>query len=121
MNFAAATSDMQRLLLQELGEPPGTVAFLPVGKAPVTVSAETGEPLVGIFSDPHKAFDLSTGSLVSSREVTFDLRLVDLAPYVPRADHDFVVVRGKKWSFSDVRPDGEGMVTLVLTSPQPYG
>lgn len=117
MDFAAATHDVQGALLGEFGE---AITFLPAGKSPITTTPEGG-PLLGIFEDPHRAVDLSTGSVVSTQEVTLDVRLSDLLPTVPRPNLDFVVVRGKKWTFNDVRPDGEGMATLVLTSPQPYG
>lgn len=73
--------------------------------------------LAGIFDRPHRHVVLGEAA-VSMREPTYLCRADDLpAGYETGEDRGQLTVDGTTYTIVDVRPDGTGMVLLVLGDP----
>jgi len=107
MGWAENSAALRAANLAVHGE---TIVFEPAdGGAPATI------PNGGIFRSAHVAIDLNSGATVSSNQPLLDIDPA-LLPSLPVAHKSFVTVRGKRYVVQDVQPDGEGMLTLQLST-----
>jgi hypothetical protein len=78
-----------------------------------------GEPVVvngvtatGVFTAAHEAVDVSAGVPVSSTQPVLEMREQDMPEGIEEGDA--VTVRGVSYVVADVRPDGYGVLKLLL-------
>jgi len=100
--FAALTRSMTATVLDTFGEP-------------VRLHLEGQEPDLpgrGVFTAAHQEVDASTGVAVSMVQPVLEVRQADL-PSAP-TDGDAVTVQGQRYLIVEVRPDGHGLLKLLL-------
>jgi len=100
--FAALTRSMSATVLATFGEP---VRF--------HFEEQTRDwPCQGVFTAAHQEVDASTGVSVSSVQPVLEVRQSDL-PAMP-TEGDAVTVQGLRYLIVEVRPDGHGLLKLML-------
>lgn len=78
----------------------------------ITFADETSETVNGIFENDHLEVDQG-GVMISTSQPILDLRLADLSQE-PNID-DLITARDLSYRIDDVRKDGRGSVSLILT------
>ena len=72
--------------------------------------------LTGIFKADADAVDVSAGGPVSTVQPVLELREADMSASVEEGDA--VIVQQRRYSIVDVRPDGHGVLKLLLHQEQ---